>query len=805
MILRRLHLHPFAGTADHEFRFEFGLNVVLGPNEAGKTTLGNAIRRVLFVSTKLTKRETASEVAPYLPLGGGDTIRVSVDLDVGGETWKLAKHWGGGSSASELLLPNGGVISDSETVDSKLAELLGLSQGTWEHALFARQGGVASSLKGLRDGSAVDDLNEVLRRAVFETDGVSLETLAESIDVRWKDAFGRWDRDLNRPEANRGLENPWRNLAGRIVEAWYDQERAKGVLQEAEAYYHELDDLTVRLSTAASDSETLKRWVETHAAVAADAEKRAVLDGKLAQVVGTEKTLRDISQQWPVAVAKAGDLETRAAGLSQRAKELSTELQQTEAWEAATLNRHTLAQAFAVQGKIDEAAEALGDTTKVEAEQIASLESLDKEGDLLRARLDAAKLGVIFKARRAIDIDFQAGVDPEESRSLADGESLEFTAGARAVIRHSDWELEVRSGDADVAAEEAHHGEIAEKGADLLKTMGVEDLAGARKLQSEYQEKTSQISALEGQLADLLGEESLETLQAEVEKASEAGTPNRKAAEVAEERGQVATDAQNLAEQAAEQRERVETWKEAYESPEALLDQLVERRGELKQLEKEIAALRPLPEGVDDVQAFLGEFREKKQELDDLKSAYNELLVEKAALDGRAPAVEPAEAAEHVAEAEILFHRARREGESIDRIRRDFAALRAEMDEGTLEPWLKHLGEVVSPLTQKRYQTIDLADGAFARDGEEVNIPFEVLSGGTSAILGLAVRLSMARWFLEGRGGFLVLDDPLVDLDPERQQSAAAVLKKFAEEKQVILLTCHPAHAEILGGEAIAL
>ena len=86
-----------------------------------------------------------------------------------------------------------------------------------------------------------------------------------------------------------------------------------------------------------------------------------------------------------------------------------------------------------------------------------------------------------------------------------------------------------------------------------------------------------------------------------------------------------------------------------------------------------------------------------------------------------------------------------------------------------------------------------------------MKVPFAVLSIGTRACLGLAVRLSMARWFLADRRGFLVLDDPFVDLDPERQQAAAAILQKFAKEKQVILFTCHPRHAEILGGETIAL
>jgi len=49
------------------------------------------------------------------------------------------------------------------------------------------------------------------------------------------------------------------------------------------------------------------------------------------------------------------------------------------------------------------------------------------------------------------------------------------------------------------------------------------------------------------------------------------------------------------------------------------------------------------------------------------------------------------------------------------------------------------------------------------------------------------------------------MDDPLVDLDPDRQSKAADAIKDFAENKQLILLTCHPTHAKMLGGNQIKL
>jgi exonuclease SbcC len=92
-----------------------------------------------------------------------------------------------------------------------------------------------------------------------------------------------------------------------------------------------------------------------------------------------------------------------------------------------------------------------------------------------------------------------------------------------------------------------------------------------------------------------------------------------------------------------------------------------------------------------------------------------------------------------------------------------------------------------------------LADGLpdCLERSDGLRLPFELLSGGTRGLFALALRLAMADAFLEGAEGFLLLDDPLVDLDPERQQRASAVLERFAGRpgRQVLLFTCHPAHA----------
>ena len=100
-------------------------------------------------------------------------------------------------------------------------------------------------------------------------------------------------------------------------------------------------------------------------------------------------------------------------------------------------------------------------------------------------------------------------------------------------------------------------------------------------------------------------------------------------------------------------------------------------------------------------------------------------------------------------------------------------------------------------LTGNRYQEI-------TREGEapvsvKINnkdIPTDLLSGGTAASLGLAVRLAYAKRYLKDMEGFFVLDDPFTEMDEDRRLLATQTLLNFAEDKQTFLFTCHPAHAK---------
>jgi uncharacterized protein YhaN len=83
-------------------------------------------------------------------------------------------------------------------------------------------------------------------------------------------------------------------------------------------------------------------------------------------------------------------------------------------------------------------------------------------------------------------------------------------------------------------------------------------------------------------------------------------------------------------------------------------------------------------------------------------------------------------------------------------------------------------------------------EGAILADGRSVGIP--ALSRGCAEQLYLALRFGLVEHFVETSGEPLpiVMDDILVNFDPDRAHRAARSIKELSQTCQIIYFTCHP-------------
>lgn len=104
---------------------------------------------------------------------------------------------------------------------------------------------------------------------------------------------------------------------------------------------------------------------------------------------------------------------------------------------------------------------------------------------------------------------------------------------------------------------------------------------------------------------------------------------------------------------------------------------------------------------------------------------------------------------------------------------------------------------LISPLGSELITTV-ASDGSSKTTGQ--------LSRGTEDQLYLALRFGLIREF-GARSAYLpvIVDDILVNFDPERAQRAAAAFTELAQTNQVLVFTCHPSTADLFRNASTAV
>jgi len=812
VILSRARMHPFGFFSDRTVDFSPGLNVILGPNEAGKSTLFHAVRHALFVPARLRKPDYDAKIVPLLPASGGDSIRVDLEICRGGERWVLKRRWGA-SPESELVLPGGGSLGDEASIKARLAELLPARPAAVAHILMTRQSSLAETLRLLRkDGrESLSDLADILRRAVLETGGVSVDRFVARLTEDRARAFARWDTAARGPEKSRGSDKRWRD-GGDVHTAWWAMEDIRAAWMKSLAYEAGLDELNAHLRAAASACAEKEAFLEAHAATAKDASERRALEAeRRAARIESEKLVK-ISVDWPVADHTVRGLQESMAAADSARAALEAELRDAQKAEEARglLERH--ARVLRRKAVVDEAAARLAALPRLEKKSLDEI----RAASAAVARLEAGRISVTVAGRSETEVASQEDFGPEKRRKLAPGETFRLSAAGRVRLVHHDIEIEVRSGDAESASGDADSEDRAGKAAQahaaltgLLSRHGVPDIEAAELCSREWQDCASDLRAAEKSLSDELAGETLAALEERVAAMGQV-TQTRPLPQIVSDLATSRALAGSQTRDLAELRRRLGDWAAEHGTVEKLIGSLALLKGRESDLDQRLARSAPVPEGFSDAEAFLAVFGNTQEDLGEAKAQLAGLRGRKREMEreAEAPGHQSAEELEaQLQDARDSFEEELRRAEALDRLLARSSALTRTSDNAVFSGMKAQLSAMIKAMTTGRHADIEMEGAvpvALSEEGSRA-IAWDQLSAGTKDTLALALRLAMASYFLGDADGFMLLDDPLVDMDPDRQRAAAEALKSFASSRQLIVFTCHPAVADVLGGNLIRL
>lgn len=799
MIIRKIKLEPFAGSAARTYSFNDGLNVLLGPNESGKSTFVNALKAILFINTDLTPSKFKTLMTDYLPITGGDTIHVAAELLYDNTIYTLEKYWGATRSV-KLHLNGGTVFTSPDDIAEKMNRILGLNQGTYDNVLIIRQSSLAETIKAIEsEAQASESIQQILRNSKFKMDGVSVPKLKKAVETKVAQYYDHWDILADRPENMRDIHNEWKQKVGLILSAYYRYRRAEKAFSEAEEYELRLDEYVKKIECLAGQLNCMQEYVDKYRQVYQDLSKRKSLELQKELILKDISELVEIQKNWPKIEIEKEYLSKDIEELNSRIFRLEEEERTAEKFESQRTLRDKYEKARKIYSDYLSEKLKLTELKKVTKQDIDEVSKVSKEYNEYRIKFEAQKLKLKITAKKNISLNLAEGFDSPQEISLNEGREYNQVLKGRINIENDQLRFSVISGNGNVD-------EIIEKLETSKKSFESILLKHSAQSESEliaraeiYKSQYDTAMALANELKKILGNQIYNDLEQQF-MALEDLPPQRSIKEILKDLSDLKEKRKDREKDVAERVRTIQKWQQKYSGHEIVSDLHAEKKISLKTVEQEISQLKPLPEEFSDIDLFIKDFETKDNLYRQKKEELSELKIRRAEFEKQQPDYPLKELENEMLEAREHLERVKKEGQSILLIKRELENILLEIDADTFEPLKYEVTELLKQMTLNKYTSVSMDE--VVPKGINYNgskIPVDLLSAGTKDILALAVRLGMANFYLQDRSGFIIMDDPLVNLDPQRQKVAVDCIKKIASGRQVIILTCHPSHAGLFG------
>jgi DNA repair exonuclease SbcCD ATPase subunit len=807
MRLIRLILNPFAGSINKCYYFERGINVIYGHNEAGKSTIMNALLLVLLTRTDLQQRDF-NQIKRYIPIGG-DTINIELNFEVNGTEYELKKSWGFNKSSSLSILGEA-AINDPNNVQEKLFELLNLNQATVREIIFTTQAKIASTIEGIsKDAEITNSLDQILREAILNTGGINPASLEQNLKTKFDSIANNWVLGNDQPligADNRGsYQNRRLRNVGEILKIAYDLFDKEKELENRLAFDKDYSSNANDLNEIKEKIKTDDQYISENKVIADSLINRDKTERKLNEIQNKFESLQGISKDWNEINGKVPAMTDTLNINKARFENIKQELDNARLSQDAPSKLNRFEQIQRLKTQLEDAKFKLADVKEIKDEAISPLklihEELENAKNILYGLESAQNFLVEIKSWKNIEVEIKQTDKEVEKLNLLQEQVFSLEVNKGFIISTSELTIEVKSLTDQIQTITGQISDWNNQINELLANYGVENYDHLLDLNKKYNDAINSWNDAKKSFENAILGDNFEALMQEANILG--NLPKTRDANVLQqEYDELNLTIGNDSNSIINFNEKIKTYENNYES----LENIEEKKTELilnkREANLEFNDLPNLPEGFN-----IEEFKERELRLTRNRDISHQLEVRKARLEATQPEKITSELLDEI---ELLKRKKNQKVEEAKALKKVLDKLADIMMRGTdkpYQPFANKLCEYLIRLSGGKYEISDngmMTPVEIKKIDSNLSIPINMLSQGTSGILGLALRLAMADYFLDGYG-FLAFDDPMVDFDQNRQVYAAACLNEYSMEKQVLIFTCHYSHAEQLGGKLINL
>ncbi|MDH4101119.1 MAG: AAA family ATPase, partial [Nitrospirota bacterium] len=252
MIIKELVLKGFRRFRDDKVTLGPGFTVLAGDNEAGKSTLLEALLAVLYASPK----SRARTVDEWTSWGAQERPRLTLLYESDGVEFRLEKDFEAGT-ASLANTATGESLTDEKKINSALAEQIGIG----DRDLFLATACVRHDEIGDISSGAVEIKDRLQQVMTGSREDVSAQGVLKAVNDKIAELNRGMERPASKPGMRRILADSVTTLAQKSIEKRQDAERHWAAVESLSRTEQEIDRIQSELQSRKSLLDKNRRFV----------------------------------------------------------------------------------------------------------------------------------------------------------------------------------------------------------------------------------------------------------------------------------------------------------------------------------------------------------------------------------------------------------------------------------------------------------------------------------------------------------------------------------------------------------------
>lgn len=800
MRIVRIKTDCFAGLKAREYKFTDGINVLLGPNEAGKSTTIDQMYLTLFMPVNIHKTKHKDFITKYFPKGSDSFINSEIEIEDEGKHYILRKVWGDSPNES-LILEDGRIIRDSKLIRDYLKDILKFNAASYKYIIFSSQKDGKDALAGIFTDDVKGELKDFIAKTVLNLGNLSLDELERKINEKLNSYASNWDIEKARPKNNRGINNPYKKEVGLVLASYYEKEYLANEAREAKVLEEDFEKITYNLKIVSENLKKIEKDYKDLKLISEDIRERELIEKSLEDLKNKEVKASEIALGWAALEQDLNRLRKNLQDSLKKEGELKLALENAKLNEKKTrlvdlldkykalMDKKLALESHLLKDEIEEGL--ILDLERKLFKKRTLEEQLNQVGFKFKLTGDKDKLKVYDAFLKPIEIDKDKYMDAS-SYLLFDFDGV--------------TKLEVASPDLDKDEIKNEIIEIETFEKSVYEKFKLSDFNSLKENFIQQKKIRENISIIEKEMKFVLNGQSIETLSEQL-KSLENVNEDRSIKSLENELYILNKDLTDLKIGVFDKEKILNSYKESFDNADKALAFLVELKAKRMEHENKLSTMARLPENIESPNHYFKILKDLEINLEMKRRERDKVLEEYRFKELGQKDRSFEELSIDLKRAEEDFDENLNGLNKYLKVKNAFIRVKESIENSPNDRLAQAIDKYLKHITSSNLNLSNFDDDMNFKIDSGVNKGLSSfhLSKGSKEALILSMRLALIDNLFSGRRSFVCLDDILNDLDEKRRDQAVSILKEFALKNQIIFTSAKKETADLLAGNLIEI